>query len=247
MSAAPRTRLRPSAIGEPLVALLLQRVFERQADCPPITCACAGVNTFCTGSKTLQQAAAGLGTGQMRRTAFEGKLKPLDYEDGKINFDGAHRVDCLLFGKDAGLALEVKLGEKGLGASQVTGWFTKGCHLRRDSHGKYWIKGKMMAVLDRRWQHPIPQSPLIAVPEPQKEVALSEEWWLVVLNSTLRKWRKRPPTFSPRVHIMALEQIGAAAGGQPVFDDAVVKLVGSGFFDEWLESEQVASADRPRD
>jgi hypothetical protein len=169
------------------------------------------------------------------KTAFEAKLKPLDCVDGKIGFDGAHRVDCFLFGEKVGVPFEVKLGEKGLGAKQVTSWFNKGCHRRGpDKNCKYWMTGKMMAVLDRRWQHPVPSSPLIALPGAGAEVPLSDEWWLVVLKSTLCKWRKKAPTFSRSMHIVTLEQIATEAGGEVEFDKVVVELVGNGFYKQWL-------------
>jgi hypothetical protein len=171
------------------------------------------------------------------KTASETKLKPLDCLDRKIGFDGAHRVDCLLFSEKVGVPLEVKLGEKGLGAKQVTSWFKKGCDPRPpDKYGRYWMKGKMMAVLDRRWQHLAPSSPLIALPGGGTEVRLSEEWWLVVLNSTLCKWRKKVPTFSCSMHIVTLEQIAKEAGGEVKFDKAVRKLVGKGFYKQWLRA-----------
>lgn len=235
MSIATTTRLLPSAIGEPLVALLLRQVLKLGA-CNRITCECNKVNPSCTGRRTLQEALNGSFASENWKTAFETKLKPLDCEDGKIGFDGAHRVDCLLFSERAGVPLEVKLGKKGLGAKQVTSWFEKRCHRRKDKNDSYWITGKMMAVLDRRWQHFVPSSPLIALPERGTEVTLSEEWWLVVLKSTLCKWSKKAPTFSRSTHIVTLEQIAKEAGGEVFFDKVVVELVGSGFCNTWLTS-----------
>lgn len=161
-------------------------------------------------------------------------------------FDGAARVDTVVALTDKlAVPFELKLGTARLTKSRVDNEWLAECRL---SHGTYstprW-SGNMMAILERNFKDVTDVHELVArvqvgsLPEP-KAFVLTRDWFVVARRSVVNRWRRDPPKFSPRVKLLAFEDVVDAFGGKPAFNRLVESLLNIDFYDEWLATDSEA-------
>jgi hypothetical protein len=149
--------------------------------------------------------------------------------DQGYGFDPMHKVDVALWIRpNAAYALELKLGETGLGRAKINEWL-KPCVLNK--HGTN-LKGKMLAILDRRSNEETPIGNLVTVLNGQN-ISLQHNWAIVARTTIINNWRNNAPDFLPETKQIQVEDLIEAYGGEIVFNELVQTLLEFNYFQEW--------------
>jgi len=149
--------------------------------------------------------------------------------DQGYGFDPMHKVDVALWVQpNAAYALELKLGETGLGRANINKWL-KPCVLNKVGTN---LKGSMLAILDRRSNEETPIGDLVTVLNGQN-IPLQRNWAIVARTKIINNWGNNAPDFSPETKQIQVEDLIKAYGGEIVFNKLVETLLEFNYFQEW--------------
>ena len=145
--------------------------------------------------------------------------------------DGEQTVDVLCTGTERAIAIEAKLGETRMGASEFRKRFCVRCE--KSKHSDLRLSGSMVAVLERSLPFEGTSELVAHVNGGQR--TLAEPWWLVVRQVVLDQWRRTNdfPVTSARLLVFDdLAQV-YTSGSRQQFDHLVKHVVGSDFVRRW--------------
>lgn len=236
------TRMRPSDLGEPLLADLLGRLLQQQM------LAALPTYRWCAETQGWREGPLGATTffadDVREEVTFvpHGRLAALP--DGK-HFDGLSEVDVIAVRGASAFPMELKLGEHLLSARTFTKRFLGECEYSK--HKSPRVSGSMCNILDRRLSDLLGESVSLRIERPA--VQLIGEWGLVLRERVFERWREaaepteRSPEFKHAPVILLFETIARRVQEGP-FDVAVQGIVGSGFYRHWItESPPFSGAD----
>ncbi|MCS5643631.1 MAG: hypothetical protein NZ807_10260 [Dehalococcoidia bacterium] len=149
--------------------------------------------------------------------------------DQVYGFDPMHKVDVALWIRpNAALALELKLGETGLSRGNINNWLEPCVLNKNGTH----LKGKMLAILDRRSNEETPIGDLVTVLNGQN-IPLQHNWAIVARTGIIDNWQNDAPDFSPETQQIKVEDLIEAYGGEIVFNELVETLLEFNYFQAW--------------
>jgi hypothetical protein len=217
-----KTCLRPEHFGERLVHRLLETMV-REGRLNEIRCHRRGEDTPISLSELLTK----LGVEGTLNVQHDVPLAPLITEISTFRLDGAQKLDGLISNGAKGIAIEVKLGRKGLTAKSMLRHLKDCC---ASTHKDRRIKGNIIALLDGRFAG-LPQPPIPFKSE--GGVTLASQWLLVVRESVYESWRRTGWPQMRHAHVIIFEDLAQLIGGARQFDDMVKELIGGDFAEAW--------------
>jgi hypothetical protein len=209
-----------SHVGEDLIAEMFSSLSERR-ELASLACAFTG--------RTLADDVRDCAITQPLMFCADAALPKVDASGQVYMCDGEQTVDVLYVGGKDALAIEAKLGETRMGTAEFKRRFCLPCEISRHSDSR--LRGSMIAVLDRSLPFSGPYRINAQIDDAQWTVAVA--WWLVVRQSVLDRWGKRPDFLGSSAHVLALDTLARQYGSRQQFDQMVVRVVGSDFARGW--------------
>ena len=153
---------------------------------------------------------------------------------GTISFDGAHKIDVAVpipSTKEC-IAIEMKLGETGLGKSTFENKFLKGCEL--SSHKATRVNGSMIAILERKLPTQFGPPPL-TVSYNGAEHRLLTSWVLIIRQRVIDSWKRTGnPALSANCVLLSFEEVATAFGNRGSFNCLVSELIEEDYYEAWF-------------
>lgn len=149
-------------------------------------------------------------------------------------FDGASRIDVLVrVQPGVATAFELKLGKTRLTKTRVDKEWLACCDT---SHNDRRWKGKMMAILDRRFGRLVDED--LAVELNGERLTLTATWVVVARRATLSAWETACPAFSENVKRLAFEEVVEGFGGRKPFNALVAETLAFDFYRDWALGDE---------
>ncbi len=151
-------------------------------------------------------------------------------------FDGASRMDVVVRMRPGrATPFELKLGTTRLSKTRVDEEWLACC--ATSHNGRRW-RGKMMAILDRRFPPPVAEE--LAAEVKGERLVLTPTWFVVTRRATLAAWKISPPNFSANVRLLAFEDVVDAFGGREPFNALAAEALAVDFYREWVLGDDTA-------
>lgn len=210
-------------IGEDLIAEIFVTLAQR-GDLSSVSCAFTG--------RTLAADVEEYALSHPLRFCANDALPQIRANNQVYTCDGEQTVDVLCLGGAHAIAVEAKLGETRMSSGEFKKRFCLPCEPSR--HSNLRLRGSMVAVLDRSLYFDGPYQLVAQIDD--REWTVASAWWLVVRQSVLGRWVKRPEFLSPSARIVAFDTLVRQYGSQQEFDQLVVRVVGTDFARRWRAS-----------
>ena len=145
--------------------------------------------------------------------------------------DGEQTADVLCTGAERAIAIEAKLGETRMGASDFRKRFCVRCEKSKHSDSR--LSGSMVAVLERSL--PFEGTSELVAHVDGGQWTLAEPWWLVVRQVVLNRWRRSNDLPVASARFLVFDELAEvyASGSHQKFDQLVKRVVGSDFARRW--------------
>jgi hypothetical protein len=207
-------------IGEDLVAAMLEDLFRRNL-LSQVVCEISG--------RTLAQDIEEGGLGDDVQFHADAANLSLQTEGTTFSCDGEQKIDVLCAGQGNAIAFEAKLGTERMGAAEFYRRVCMPCE--RSKHADLRISGSMIALLERSL--PFNSDSNLVARLGIESWRVAQEWWLVLRESVVTKWRKSGSVPVKSARIISFDSLAQVYGSGQQFDLLVQRVVGREFALQW--------------